>query len=411
MRYATRLEQIAGKATKAWDAHVIAAEKRACGEPAILMTVGDSDFASPSSTVAAVHESLAAGRTYYTASAGGRPIREAIARRHAGKTSQVIDADQVVVTIGAQNALLTAALCLIEPGDQVLVPEPMYVTYPGTIAAAGGESIAIRSPAQNRFHPLISEMEAAIGPRTRAIFLATPNNPTGAVYTAEELSSIATLCHKHDLWLVSDEVYGDLVYEGRHVSPSILPGMAERTITIGSLSKSHAMAGWRLGWMIGPPGLAHRAGQLAVCSTYGVPTFLQDAAVVALEQFPDGLPQLQAAYRRRRDRLCELLDAVPLLSCHRPEGGMFVMLDARATGLSAYDFAKGLVVEEGVAILPADGFGNSANGYLRINLGVPDPEIDEAALRIARYVKRIGRHRSRMGRPLERDVHEGINQL
>ncbi|MGY4298731.1 aspartate/methionine/tyrosine aminotransferase [Bradyrhizobium sp. i1.4.4] len=253
MRYAPRIQQIAGKASKAWDIHSIAAEKRARGESAILLTVGDTDFASPASSVAAVHESLAAGRTYYTPSAGGRPMREAIARSHARKTGQVIDADQVVVTVGAQNALLTAALCLIEPGDQVLVPEPMYLTYPGTIAAAGGESIGISSPAQNSFHPLINEMEAAIGPRTRAIFLATPNNPTGAVYTAQELSSIAALCQKHDLWLVSDEVYGDLVYEGRHISPSVLPGMAERTITIGSLSKSHAMAGWRLGWMIGPP--------------------------------------------------------------------------------------------------------------------------------------------------------------
>lgn len=393
MRYASRLQQIAGKASKAWDIHVIAAEKRARGEFTIMMMVGDTDFASPASSIAAVHESLEARRTHYSPSAGGRPMREAIARRHARKSSQMIDADQVVVTIGAQNALLTAALCLIEPGDQVLVPEPMYITYPGTIAAAGGESVGIRSPAQNRFHPLIDEMEAAIGPRTRAIFFATPNNPTGAVYTAEELSSIAELCQKHDLWLVSDEVYGDLVYEGRHLSPSVLPGMAERTITIGSLSKSHAMAGWRLGWMISPPELARRAGQLALCSTYGIPTFLQDAAVAALEEFPDGLPELQAAYRRRRDRLCDRLEAVPLLSCHRPDGGMFVMLDARATGLSAYDFAKGLVLAEGVAILPADGFGESAAGYLRINLGVQDTEIDEAASRIARYTQKLGLHR------------------
>lgn len=394
MRYASRIQQIAGRRSNAWDMHTIAKEKRGRGEPAILMTVGDTDFASPAPTIAAVQESLAAGRTYYTPSAGGRPMREAIARRHAHQTGQVVDADQIVVTVGAQNALLTAALCLIEPGDQVLVPEPMYLTYPGTIAAAGGVTVSVRSPGNNRFHPLINELEAAIGPRTRAIFLATPNNPTGAVYTQEELSAIAALCQKHDLWLVSDEVYGDLIYEGRHVSPSVLPGMAARTITISSLSKSHAMAGWRLGWMIGPPELAHYAGQVAYCSTYGIPTFLQDAAVVALGQFPDGLPELQAAYRRRRDRFCERMKAVHLLSCLPPEGGMFVMLDTRATGLSAYDFAMGLVVEEGVATLPADDFGESATGYLRINLGVADAEIDEAALRLTRYAERVGRHRA-----------------
>ncbi|MET4608899.1 arginine:pyruvate transaminase [Bradyrhizobium sp. JR4.1] len=394
MRYASRVQQIAGKASTAWDMHMVANQKRARGEPAILMTVGDTDFASPTPAIAAVHESLARGRTYYTPSAGGLPMREAIARRHAHQTGQRTDADQVVVTVGAQNALLTAALCLIEPGDQVLVPEPMYLTYPGTIAAAGGVTVSVRSPANNRFHPLINELEAAIGPRTRAIFLATPNNPTGAVYTMEELSGIAALCQKYDLWLVSDEVYGDLVYDGRHVSPCTLPGMSARTITINSLSKSHAMAGWRLGWMIGPPELAQCAGQLAYCSTYGIPTFLQDAAVVALDHFPDGLPELQAAYRRRRDRFCERLEAVHLLSCRRPEGGMFVMLDTRASGLSAYDFAMGLVVEEGVATLPADDFGESATGYLRINLGVPDTEIDEAALRLVRYAERLGRHRA-----------------
>lgn len=394
MRYASRLHQMAGKASKAWDIHYMAAEKRARGERTMLLTVGDTDFPSPESAVAAVHDSLATGRTQYGPSAGGRPIREAIARRHANKTGQPIVADQIIATIGAQNALLIAAFCVVAPGDQVMVPEPMYATYPGTIAAAGGEIISIRSPAENRFHPLIKDMEAAIGPRTRAIFLATPNNPTGVVYTREELSAIAVLCHKHDLWLVSDEVYDELVYEGQHVSPAVLPGMAERTITIGSLSKSHAMAGWRIGWMIGPQELAHHAGQLAVCSTCGIPTFLQDGAVVALEQFPHGLPALQTAYRRRRDRLRNRLEAVPVLSCHRPEGGMFVMLDVRATGLSAYDFAEGLFLEEGVAILPADAFGDSATGHLRISLGVADSEIDEAALRLSRYAERIGLHRT-----------------
>lgn len=407
MRYASRIHQIAGKASKAWAIHHMAVDKRARGEPVILLTIGDTDFASPEPAVAAVHDSLAAGRTHYSPITGGLPIREAIAQRHARNTGQAIDADQVVVTIGAQNALLTAALCLLDPGDQVLVPEPMYATYPGTIAAAGGEIISIRSPAENGFHPLINEMEAAVGPRTRAIFLATPNNPTGAVYTREELSAIAALCDKHDLWLVSDEVYDEIVFEGQHVSPSALPGMTERTITLGSLSKSHAMAGWRIGWMIGPQELAHHAGQLAVCSTYGVPTFLQDAAVVALEQFPHGLPELKAAYRRRRDRFCEQMEAVTSLSCHRPEGGMYVMLDARATGLSAYDFAKDLVLEEGVAILPADAFGDSAIGYLRINLGVADAELEEAALRLSRYAERLDQRRpvSSMKPPRAGAVH------
>ncbi|MET4391579.1 arginine:pyruvate transaminase [Bradyrhizobium sp. F1.4.3] len=392
MRYSSRVDRIAGRTSRAWDIHHIAVEKRERGERIILLTVGNTDFRSPGPAIAAVRDELAAGRTHYSPSAGGRAIREAIARRHTRNTGQAIDADQVITTIGAQNALLTAALCLVEPGDQVLVPEPMYTTYPGTIAAAGGEIISIRSPAENRFHPLINEFEAAIGSRTRAIFLATPNNPTGAVYTSDELSAIAAVCRRHDLWLVSDEVYGELVYEGSHVSPAVLPGMAERTITISSLSKSYAMAGWRLGWMIGPRELVHHAERVALCATYGIPTFLQEAGVAALEQFPNGLPELRAAYRRRRDWLCDCIETAPVLSCHRPEGGMFVLLDVRATGLSAYDFAKRLVLEEGVAILPADGFGDSTTGHLRISLGAADAEIEEAGLRLSRFAKQMCQH-------------------
>ncbi|MBB4423815.1 arginine:pyruvate transaminase [Bradyrhizobium sp. CIR48] len=382
---------MADSVLEAWEIHQIAIEKRNRGDQVILLTVGNTDFASPKRAIAAVRQNLAAGRTHYSPSAGGRPLREAIARRHTRKTFQAINADQVMVTIGAQNALLTAALCLVEPGDQVLVPEPMYTTYPGTVAAAGGDIVSIRSPPGNRFHPLINEMEAAITPQTRAIFLSTPNNPTGAVYSRDELLAIAALCRNHNLWLVSDEVYGELTYEGQHVSPCVLPGMAERTITISSLSKSHAMAGWRLGWMIGPQELVRHAGNVALCSTYGIPTFLQDAGVVALEQFPNGLPELRAAYRRRRDQFCDYMETVPLLSCYRPEGGMFIMLDARATGLSAYNFAKGLVLQEGVAILPADGFGESATGHLRINLGASDAEIEEAALRLSHFAEQIAR--------------------
>jgi arginine:pyruvate transaminase len=390
MRYASRTQQLAGKGASSWDMHYIAQSMIARGEDAIMLTVGDTDFASPEVAVKTAHESMLRGRTHYTASAGERSVREAIARRHCQQSGQQVDPDQVLVTIGAQNALFMAAACIVEPGSEVIVPEPMYVTYPGTIAAAGGETISVRSPAENGFHPIIDEMESAVTARTRAIFLATPNNPTGAVYTAAELSKIGDICKKHDLWLVSDEVYGSLVYEGRHVSPATLPGMAERTVTIGSLSKSHAMAGWRLGWMIAPPELAAYAAQLSGYTTYGIPTFIQDSAVVALDTFPDGLPDLKAAYAKRRERLCEQLNAVPGLSCRQPDGGMFVMLDVRATKRSAYDFAMGLVKEQGVATLPADGFGESAAGYLRINLGVSDALIDEAAIRIARYATFIG---------------------
>lgn len=370
------------------------------GEEVIVLTVGDSDFASPSAAVDAVADSLARGRTYYTAPAGDEPLRATIARHQSKLNGREIAADQVIVTVGAQNALLIAAMCLLDPGDEVIVPEPLYSTYPGTLGLAGARIITVASPAANGFHPPIASIAAAVTARSKAIFLATPNNPAGAVYAQDELRQIAHICKAHDLWLVSDEVYAGIVYEGRHVSAGSLADIAERTVTIGSLSKSHAMAGWRLGWMVAPLALARHAERVSTWVTFGIPTFIQDAAVVALDTLPDGMPELKAAYARRRQLFCDRLMNVPGVVPYWPEGGMFVMLDVRGSGLSAYDFAMGLVREERVAVVPADDFGASALGYLRVNLGAADALIEEAAARIARYAFALAESRAAM-RPRE----------
>lgn len=385
MRFASRIQPAAPSERSSWDIHGVAVDMMAAGEEVIVLTVGDSDFASPTAAVDAVADSLARGRTYYTASAGDETLRAAIARQQSRVNGREIAADQVIVTVGAQNALLIAAVCLLDPGDEVIVPEPLYSTYPGTLALAGARTIAVASPAANGFHPLIDGIAAAVTARTRAVFLATPNNPTGAVYTQQELRRIGDICKKHDLWLVSDEVYATLAYDGPHASAGSLADLAERTVTIGSLSKSHAMAGWRLGWMVAPPALARHAERVSTYVTFGIPTFIQDAAVVALETQPEGMPELKAAYDRRRRLFCDRLLNVPGVVPHRPEGGMFVMLDIRRSGLAAYDFAMELVREERVAVVPAEDFGASALGYLRVNMGAADEVIEEAAARIAKY--------------------------
>lgn len=385
MRFASRIQPASPSQRSSWDIHDVALDMMAEGEDVIVLTVGDSDFASPTAAIEAVADSLARGRTYYTAPAGDEPLRTTIARHQSKLNGREIAADQVIVTVGAQNALLIAAMCLLDPGDEVIVPEPLYSTYPGTLGLAGARTVTVASPAANGFHPPITSIAAAVTPRTKAIFLATPNNPTGAVYSQDELRQIADICKAHDLWLVSDEVYAGIVFEGRHVSAGSLADIAERTVTIGSLSKSHAMAGWRLGWMVAPLALARHAERVSTWVTFGIPTFIQDAAVVALETQPLGMPELKAAYARRRRLFCDRLMNVPGVVPQWPEGGMFVMLDVRGSGISAYDFAMGLVREERVAVVPADDFGPSALGYLRVNLGAADAVIEEAAARIARY--------------------------
>jgi len=354
-----------------------------------MLSIGDTDFESPDVVIEEAYAALKRGRTNYANITGIQPLREAIAKRQARKSGVEITPDQVVVTQGAQNALYNVAQCLLDPGCEVIVPEPMYVTYPATIEGTGANLISVESRAENNFHPTIEDIAGAITDKTQAIFLATPNNPTGAVYTRTELEAIAELCKKHDLWLVSDEVYGDLTYENEHFSAISLPGMRERTIAISSLSKSHAMAGWRLGWAIVPEELAEHMDRLGLCSTYGTSTFIQDAAIVAIEEIPEGIAEMKVAYTNRRERFCNFLNNLPGLACRMPEGGMFAMLDVRATGLSAYDYAHKLLDDQGISTLPADAFGPSAKGFLRINMGASDDLLDEAARRIEAFEKTL----------------------
>lgn len=389
MKCAERTARFANAGTSAWQSHEIGAQRQRAGEDVILLTIGNTDFATPPEIADAATASLAAGRTGYEAIEGEPSLREAIAQRYRERSRTSIDASQVLITIGAQNALFTAAMCIADHGDEILVPEPVYVTYPGLIAASGARIVTVPTSASSGFHPDLEAMEAAITPKTRAIFFASPNNPTGAVYSLAELTAIGDMCKRHDLWLVSDEVYSDLVYDGEHVSPASIPGLSERTIIIGSLSKSHAMAGWRLGWLIAPEQMSNVAGRLSVYSTFGVPTFIQDAAVRALEVYPDGMSRIREAYDRRRRALCDRLNQEQGFTCRPPEAGMFVMLDISELGVPTQDFALGLIHETGVATLPADGFGVSTNGFLRISLGVADEKLGEAAERIANYAAKL----------------------
>ncbi len=389
MRYAMRVEGLGGAEAAAWDIHNEAVARRAHGEDVILLSIGDPDFPTSAPIVAAAKSSLDQGRTHYAAVVGQPELRSAIALSHQRLSGQPCDPSQVVVLAGAQSALFTACQCLLEPGDTVLVPEPMYVTYPATVAAAGAQIVRVPLIAERGFHLDLNALAAAVTPATRAILLNSPHNPTGAVMTRPELEAVAELCRRHDLWLISDEVYATLLYDGEHVAPSSLPGMAERTVTISSLSKSHAMTGWRIGWLIGPPELARHAASLALCMLYGSPAFIQDAATVALGGDLPDIDMMRERYRRRRDAVCRRLAGLPGLACTRPKGGMFVMLDIRRTGLGADAFARQLLADEAVSVLSGDAFGGAAAGHVRLSLTAPDERLAEACNRIGRFAFRL----------------------
>jgi len=389
MQYSALTERVAGRGAGAWEIHRQAQLLREAGHDVIALTVGDPDQAPPEPLIEATIAALREHRTGYARMIGGDRLRELIAARHQRRTGQTCTAANVTVVPGAQGGLFCALQCIAGAGDEVIVLEPVYATYEAVIGAAGATMVMVPLVPDRGFHPDLAALAAAVTPRTKAIWINSPHNPTGAVFTAAEIAAIAGLCRQHDLWLVSDEVYEDLAFARPHVSAWSLPGMQDRTIVVSSLSKSHAVPGFRFGWIIGPPALQGHLFNLLLCMTYGSPGFIQAGALAAFERELPEVARLHAEYAARATMLSTRLADAPNCRANPPEGGMFVLLDIRPTGLSAYEFALALLEQEHVAILPCDGFGPSAAGHLRIALSAPDERLAEAGDRIVRFAQRL----------------------
>jgi len=389
MKYAPLVKRIAGHGARAWDIHNVAQQHRQHGEDVIVLSVGDPDFDTPTAIVEAAVDSLRRGRHHYTPSAGIPALREAVAREHRRVTGQQVGADNVAILPGAQNALMNVAMCLLGSGDEIIIPEPMYVTYEGVIGACGAKLVNVSLPPEAGFQIDPARIEAAITPNTRALLINTPHNPSGAVLRRGVLEDLAAICRRHDLWLISDEVYADITFDAEHLSPCALATMAERTVTLSSLSKSHAMTGWRLGWAVGPAELIHHVETLSGSMLYGLPPFIQDAALVALGQQHRELEDMKTAYRARRGSVCRALEAIDGITFGWPEGGMFVMADISSSGMTSQTFMESLYESEAVSVLSGEAFGPSGAGHVRISLAAPEPELIEGCRRIARFVASI----------------------
>ncbi|MHC8509021.1 MAG: pyridoxal phosphate-dependent aminotransferase [Rhodospirillales bacterium] len=387
MRFSGLVNRIGGETAGAWDIFYAANEAEQQGRDIINLSIGDPDLNAPDAVVERAVEALRAGDAHYAAVDGRLGLREAVAKKHTAVSGVSYGPENVRIYAGAQNALFASALCLFEAGDEIIVPEPCYVTYEATIGASGAVWVRAPQPAETGFRPDPDAIARAVTPRTKALFITTPNNPTGVVMTKEELSAIAETARRHDLWVLSDEVYGDLTFERPHVSIAGLPGMAERTVTASSLSKSHAMTGWRIGWAVGPETLMAHMSNLSLCMLYGLPGFIQEAAVLALEQGEAAVSVVRETFRRRRDLVLKRLSGAPGLRLIAPEAGMFLMIDVRGTGLSAHDFSWALFRETGVAVLNTAPFGPSAEGCVRVSFASSDEKLEEAARRIENFLR------------------------
>ena len=375
---AGRIEEVAGGS---WHVHRLARERAAAGHDVIVLSLGEPDFPPPEPAVEAAVGALRAGRTRYTYARGEPSALDAIAQRASGQAGREVATDRVVFFPGSQAALFATMLCLVEEGDEVILGEPAYATYPGVLAAAGTAAVYVPLRPEADFHLRVEDVAGAITPRTRAILLNSPHNPSGAVTTPEALEGLAALCREQGLWLVADEAYASLAWARQHTSVLALDGAEEFAVSLGSLSKSHAMTGFRFGWAVAPVDLAARLERLLESMLFGSPSFVQDAGVAALAD-ERATVAMREAYERRARLFCEALAGAPGLVARPPEGGMFVLVDVRPTGLTGDDFALRLLEEEDVAVTPVDDFGPSGAGHVRVSLGAEDGRLAEAAGRI-----------------------------
>ncbi len=388
-RFSALTDRVKGDAADVWDLHYQAKQARERGEDVIVLSVGDPDFATPAGIVDRALQAIREGDTHYTSIAGHLDLRERIAAMHRMRSGADTTAANVITTSGAQNALFACALCLLDPGDEVIVLQPMYVTYEATVRAPGATLVPVVLEAANGFRLERSVLEAALSERTRAIFYASPSNPTGIALNREELGYIAELAQAHDLWVVADEVYTDFVFDGKFHPAASQSGLDGRLITIGSMSKSYAMSGWRLGWAIAPTEMIANMDKLALCMLYGLPGFVQQAALYALQNCQADLERMRDTYRRRLEMLFQAFAAMPGLDPLRPEAGMFMLVDVRGTGLSVPEFAARLYRDTGVSVLDATAFGASAAGHVRVSATVGDVELEQAVARIRGFVDNL----------------------
>lgn len=390
MHLSSMVDRVAGQGAQAWEIHEAAREALEAGQDILMLSIGDPDFPTPDVICDAAINAMRAGDTHYTEIAGRRSLRKRIADRHTRRTGLSCGADNVIVLAGAQCALFSTMACLAEAGDEVIVLDPAYVTYEAVIRASGARMVRVQQPAESGFRPDIAAIEAAVSSRTKVLLLTNPNNPTGVVLNAAELDAIADIARRHDLWVVSDEVYSDLVFEGRHLSIAALPGMAERTVTVDSLSKSHAMTGWRTGWAVAPESVIAAVENLALAMLYGLPGFVQTGAEAALASGETIVTAMRDTYRARRDCAVSALKPLQSLRFSPPQAGMFLMVDVRQTGLTATDFSWGLLRAEGVSVLDAAPFGRCAAGHVRVSFTLDEARTSQACQRIANYLRTTG---------------------
>ena len=386
MKFADRMELLRAEGAYAVLAKAQALEAK--GREIIHLEIGQPDFETYPHIALAGIRAIASGQTRYNPPAGIPALREAVAEDFGRRRGVQIGPEQVVIAPGTKPLLLLPMLALLQAGDEVIYPNPGFPSYEAAISLAGANPVPVPLVEEDGFDLDLAAFDAALSPRTRMILLNSPSNPTGGINSARTLAHVATAASRHDLWVLSDEIYTRLVYSGEAPSIVSLPGMTERTIIADGFSKTYAMTGWRLGFGIMPQPLAEKLGLLLTHSVGCTATFTQLAGLEAIQGPQEAVEAVVAEFRQRRDLIVSGLNAIPGIHCPTPSGAFYAFPNVQALGHSSEGLAGILLEEAGVAVLPGTAFGRNGAGYLRLSYANSMENIKKALERMSRVLAR-----------------------
>jgi len=362
------------------------------GKKIVHLEIGEPDFATPDNIIEAGISALQNGYTHYTPASGIKEVREAVAGFVSRMLKCEVDAAEVVLVPGSKNVLLFTLLATIEPGDEVIMPDPGYPAYHSQVNFIGAVPRMVTLREETGFRMDLDELRSLVSPKTRMIILNTPQNPTGGVLTEEDIKTVCEIAVEHDLMVVSDEIYSQLVYGFHHVSPMGQPGMRERTVLMDGLSKSYAMTGWRLGYAVAPKELAAKLDQLMINSSSCAAGFTQMAAIEALSmpESEHAVHRMVKVFEHRRNLVVDGLNAIPGVRCKLPQGAFYAFPNVEGTGFNERDLASRLLNEAGVAVLPGTAFGQAGKGFIRLAYTQSEDELKLGLDRIREFVESNG---------------------
>ena len=388
MKPSNRIASITNGGSDGWEIFYKARQMISSGTDVTELSIGEHDIGTDPAILKSMNEAALNGHTGYASVPGIEELRSLVANKTEKKTGIRTTLENVIITPGGQSALFAAHMAVLDQGETAAYIDPFYATYPTTIRSVGAIERKIITSAENYFQPTFEQLDSATK-KTKSLLINSPNNPTGMVYNEATIKSICDVAKKNDLWIISDEVYDTQIWAGKHISPREIENMTERTLVVGSLSKSHAMTGSRLGWLLGPKEVIAKAIDLATNMTYGVPGFIQHAGVFALEQGKEFEEKISWPFNRRRKLALDILKDFPNLEHIPPQGAMYVMLNIRTTGMSGTSFAHKLLDAEKIAVMPGESFGEAASGHVRISLTLADKKFEETFRRICKFASNL----------------------